>query len=291
MDPQKRQDPGALRTVDVDGTTYYEKDGSFVPIEDFAGDATPDYSGYSPALQGALQEYKRGELSKDLGIGVGLQAAESAGLLIPTAMDRHSKAGLKELERMRDAGQLGLTGDERTLLERGAMAPVQAMAAENRMRDEARAASMGGTASVADLTRAAREADRGVAEQARMAGLSIEEAHLRRKAEQLRELEEKKVALGERQKEMLKAASMIPAGIAGDMGKVRAARAVPMPNIDALKANDWSDDDIVILLNEISQASRLPPALRAGYVKRMPEGPQKDYLETMLTHGSVPVKE
>ena len=298
-------DPGQQRSVNSQGTTF-NGDRGLIETEDSIlywdeakggyqslakGGQANDYSQYSPELQASLQKYKRGELSKDLGIGLGLQALESAALIAPTAMDTQNRRELAELERKRDAGLLGLEGDERAALERGTLAPVQALAGEQQRRDEARIASMGGSASVADLTRAAREGRGQVARQARAAGLTIEQMNLQRKREQLRELEQRKAAQGRRQAEMLRAAAQIPAGVAGGAGAIRAARAVPMPDIKGLKENNWSDDEIDILLNEINQANRLPPAMRGRYIERMDDGPQKDYLEAMLDHGDVGVPE
>lgn len=282
---------GSIRSID--GDLYYDDgEGSLKAVNMGDTDAFTDYSQYSPDLQASLQKYKRGELSKDLGIGLGLQALESAALIAPTAMDTQNRRELAELERKRDAGLLGLEGDERAALERGTLAPVQALAGEQQRRDEARIASMGGSASVADLTRAAREGRGQVARQARAAGLTIEQMELQRKRDQIRELEQRKAAQGRRQAEMLRAAAQIPAGVAGGAGAIRAARAVPMPDIKGLQENNWSDDEIAILLNEVNQANRLPPALR-GRVLENSEllGDQREYLEAMLDHGDVGVPE
>jgi hypothetical protein len=148
----------------------------------------PDVSGAS--LQMANQQMAK-ELTANAGIAAGMQALQLGMSFVPTAQDTRNKEKLAELERLEEAGKLGLSDAERAQYQRELMNPVRALARESRLATEAATASMGTGTSVANLTRAAREERRDVQNAAVQAGTIIGRANLEKADAQLRELEER----------------------------------------------------------------------------------------------------
>lgn len=167
---------------------------------------------------------------KDLWSNIGISAIPGAVQLgmqaVPTSFDIHNKKRMKELEDLRDANKLGLSGSERTQMEQTLLTPVRSLATESRKLAEAQQASLGGTASAADLARIKQRSDAQVQDKAMEAGLRINQANLDMAAQQLQELESRKMHQAEKQKAMLSTVAKTAAGLAPTIGQARAARAV-----------------------------------------------------------------
>jgi len=215
--------------------------GAAVPA--VAGNDNMKRSGFM-GLVGKKQEYKPGSTeaamleqqrqieTAALVSGLG-QAAQLGATFVPTAQDAYNRRRMGEIETRQSQIQrelenrdFGLSAEERQLLENTAMAPVQAMARESRLNEEAALASMGGTSAAAQV-RARREERRNVADQARAAALGIEAQDIRLAQEQMAELKREDTALREEGEERVaykseRAKGRLEAGVAtvGALGNI-----------------------------------------------------------------------
>lgn len=260
-------------TLYMGGLDYQH--GLGTPVEFFTSQApvpaaeTP--SEIAPAQTGAAltanQQAARRQLYTTAGIGAlgaGLQLATQA---IPTAQDRRNRERLMELQRLEQSGGLGLSGEERAMMEQALMGPVRTMAAEERARGEAAEASMGGT-SAADLSRRRREAAQRVDVAGQRAGLAIGQAELQRAKEQLDELEQRTAYKAERQKGMLQTVAQTIGGLGPSAGMVRAAQAVPGYDLQPWVDKGFSPADAAIMagmLQDPYTGGRIKGLISAGY--------------------------
>lgn len=194
-------------------------------------------TGIDPADPSAQKAYMR-DLYSNLGISMIPGAVQLGAQAFPTAFDVHNKKRLKELEDLRDQGKLGLSGAERTQMEQTLLTPVKSLATESRKLAEAQQASLGGTASAAELARIQKRSDAQVQDKAMEAGLRINQANLDMAAQQLQELESRKMQQAEKQKAMLSTVAKTASGIAPVVGQARAARAVQQFDFDTFFKNN-----------------------------------------------------
>jgi hypothetical protein len=187
---------------------------------------------YSDPTKAAMLEQQRQIETAALVSGLG-QAAQLGATFVPTAQDAYNRRRMGEIETRQSQIQrelenrdFGLSAEERQLLENTAMAPVQAMARESRLNEEAALASMGGTSAAAQV-RARREERRNVADQARAAALGIEAQDIRLAQEQMAELKREDTALREEGEERVaykseRAKGRLEAGVAtvGALGNI-----------------------------------------------------------------------
>jgi hypothetical protein len=161
---------------------------------------------------------------------------------MPTAASRYSRERLGEITAEEKAlvqaeKEAGLSGAEREAMQRQVMAPVQALARESRLREEAAAASGGATTSAGAQVRARREARRAVQERATQAGLAVEQAHLQTAAQELAQIREDKQRLAReeaeliaykdaRQRQQIQAGVGLLGGVAGLAGQYAGAQAI-----------------------------------------------------------------
>ena len=196
--------------------------------------------------------FKR-EMLGNLALSGALAGAQAIGS-INTIQDRENRKALKALQDRKDAGELGLEGEERQLLEKLQMDPVRAHAKEQRMRSEAFEASKGDAMSAAGLARIKREARQDIQKAAREAGLKIATADLDEKRRELGELESRIAYKGQRQQQRLESVSEGVAQAAGLVGKTMAGRAVPKLDIAGLEDAGYTTEDIVGIVRQVEDA-------------------------------------
>lgn len=199
----------------------------------------------------------RAEMAKNLG-RAGLTEAVSFALeAMPTAQDIENNRRVRELKKMRDEDRLGLSGGERRAATAERMNPVAALAAESRMRTEGAMAAAGGGMSAADITRAQREEQRLVAEQARRAGAEIDALDRQRAAEQLKELDSRIAYKGARQGQLLQSAVSRIDRVSQQAGRMAAGQVPEELDLGALQArypDRW--ERVLEMLNKASPAQR-----------------------------------
>lgn len=187
------------------------------------------------------------------GAALGAQAVDTALLHIPTQAEKYAK---DEMARFESEGAQGLTGQDRLLAESLMMDPMRAQAGENRMRDEAMMASMGG-ASAGDLQRA-REAERQqISQGMQNAGVKIFAADLDAKRQDLQRYKENLAYRDALQKQRRAAVSGLLGGGAQLGGKVAAASAATTPADERTTSQQLAldlfgtkyDDDSEMILN------------------------------------------
>lgn len=206
----------------------------------------------------SAQQAQRSDLAGAGAISAGLQAAQLAAMLMPTAQDRENKKRLEELEKLRDQGRLGLTGAERAEAETAMLNPVRALATEQRQRSEAQMAGMGQQLSAADLQRAEKVSQQQAQDKAFQAGATISQMNLDRAQQQLTELQQRIAYKSERQKGRLEAGSQA-IGQAGQLlGQVRATKAVPQLDLSQIpeESQDMVRDMVMEAMREDNPITR-----------------------------------
>jgi hypothetical protein len=168
------------------------------------------------------------EVGGNLALSGGLQVAQSLLDFVPTAQDRRNKQEIAKLEQMEERGTLGLSGQERSQLERDLLNPTRALAHESRQREEELAAASGGR-DVGSLVRANREERRRVDAATQQAGSAISRANLEKADAQLRELEQRYAYKSERAGQRLDSAQRGIAEVGKLVGKTAAAQAQEVP--------------------------------------------------------------
>jgi hypothetical protein len=210
-----------------------------------------DYSGSESAT---LQEAANRDLWTNFALSAGLGAAQAGIGAISTAQDKQNKEQLAELERRKDAGELGFDAEEQQLMERMQLDPVRSIATQQTREREAMQASMGDARSAADLARIDANVQKGVQEQFRKAGLEIAKGSLDEKRRELQELEGRIAYKGQRQQQRIDSVTQALAGIGTGMGQVMAGRAVPKLDIEKLKDAGFENEQITALVAQAADA-------------------------------------
>jgi hypothetical protein len=185
-----------------------------------ASGSSPTY--IDPAKDAA---FKR-DIWSNVGLGAGVGAAQMALQAIPTAFDRHNKERLDYLQQLQANGKLGLSGEERTQMERTLLTPVRALATEGRQRTEAQIAGAGDT-SAAAVNDARDAAQRQAQDAAAVAAGKISQANLDMANAQLQEIESRVMHKADKQKAILSTAAKTISGVGETVATARAGRAVP----------------------------------------------------------------
>lgn len=206
----------------------YRPDGTL--IEDTDTLTAPEYS--TPGDIARAQKAATAEYGVNAGIGALGSAAQLGTTFIDTAQDTRNTQELGKLKSLEKAGKLGLTGEERATYERGLLNPVKAMAAD-RDRLEAAQAAAGPRTDAASVVRAERESARRLDEAGIQAAQQIEQAHLARKAEQKKELEERTSYDAGRETQRLNYVAQAIPGVLANVGKAAAGIALPAQVTDA----------------------------------------------------------
>lgn len=183
----------------------------------------------------------RRDMARNAGISGALAGVQLLTELVPTAQDVENGRRIRELRRMKEQGELGLTGSERQMAIAERLNPVAAFAREARLDREAAVASQGGTTSAANLTRLNREEDRTIADASYRAGADIDALHRQKVADQLAELDSRIASKGQRQGEILQAASERIGEVAPVVGLIEAGRSTQMADTAALEAKYGKD--------------------------------------------------
>lgn len=201
-----------------------------------------DFTSTEPPLT-RQQAYSR-ELQTNLAISGAAQGLQLGAQFVPTAGSREARQFLKkggyeeekaELEAA--AAAVGLSSQERALMQQQSMAPVQAMARESRLREQAAAASAGGTRSARAQVQSRQAERQAVQQAATQIGLGIEQADIQEAARETALIAREEEALemkrqqmiayrDERQRQQLSQVGQFASGAAGLAGQVRGAQAI-----------------------------------------------------------------
>jgi hypothetical protein len=181
-----------------------------------------------------------------------LGAGQAASNLIPTAGDRENQKAIKELEGRKAAGTLGLSSAEEQMIRRNMIEPVQAMATEQQMRNEAAMGAMGNR-SGRDVLQAQKATADVIASAAQKAGAEVANADLAAKRALEQELSERKAIKGARQQERLNAISKIAAQTAGATGAYKGyTQEGPTSPLDTTNMKPGTQKDFAELLKSSS---------------------------------------
>ena len=194
------------------------------------------------------------EMKLNLGMSGLLAGAQLAAGLKQTEQDKQNEEQLAELERRRDAGELGLEADELQLLERMQLDPVRAMATQQTRDLEAYQASAGDARSAADLQRISKTTQDALYKQFREAGLSIAKADLDEKRRELQELESRIAYKGQRQQQRIDSVTSALADAGTLAGQVMAGRSAARLDTTALQEAGFSPDEIIEIVHQLENA-------------------------------------
>lgn len=226
-------DPYASLT-DYVSTKRYKQLPDGTMVEDTETIKTPNYSGAytTPGDIRRAQQAATAEYGVNAAIGAVGSAAQLGTSLIDTQQDTRNKQELGRLKALEKRGKLGLTGEERSTYERGLLNPVKAIAADMNARQQAVAAA-GPRRDAASVVRDEREAARRLDQAAADAAQKIEAAHIARKAEQRKELEERTSYESGRETQRLNYVAQSIPGLLANVGKAAAGIALPAQVTDA----------------------------------------------------------
>ena len=162
-------------------------------------------------------------------LGTGAQVALDQ---IPTAMDTRNKQELSRLRTMEGQNRMGLSAEDRRMLESELLTPVRALATEARQRGEDRLASAGNLSAGAQRA-IMRDADRTAAEAAGRAGIEISRQNADERARNRQALEERIAYEGQEKQKTLGAVGNLIQNLATTGGRVLSAQATERPYYDA----------------------------------------------------------
>lgn len=209
-------------------------DGTYTPVSTAAKYTT----GYNPML-GTPADIQRqqAEAWKTLGTQAGVGALLTAGQIglsaLPTVADTYNEAELARLEKLGQAGKLGLSAGQRQQAEATTMNPVRALASESQRRGEAFQASMGDSGNVATLERERQATKKAVSDAAVRAGIAINQADLEAEERQRMEMEQRRAYKAEREKKPFEMIGQALSALAPTLGKVAAGFAESRQPYDA----------------------------------------------------------
>jgi len=203
---------------------YFDPNTGLVNMPPAAGQAQPAVamtsgSQVDTGLQDAHDRYQLGNAA----IAGGAQAIQTGGLMLQTTADKHNKDRLAELKEEQKRG-FGMDEDQKAYLRRVSFDAPRAMAAEAADAAETRLSAGGGTTSAAAATKAGREERRDVQQLAQQSGMEESRQNIEAAAAKTRELEERIVARGERQKEIIGHIGTLASAGAGIAGTTRAGK-------------------------------------------------------------------
>ena len=133
-----------------------------------------------------------------------LQGVQAGVQAIPTSYDRYSNKRLKELQEREEAGQLGLSDEERALQQRELLDPIKQMQTEQSLRQQA-AMSASGDRTAGQIQNQIQMEQQNINQSAEMAGMAVMEADLQRKKEEEAEIQDRLMEKGQRQQDRRKA--------------------------------------------------------------------------------------
>lgn len=220
------------------------------------------YRAMTPGDLRRQQEANARSLGVAAGIGAAGTAAQVGLSLIPTATDVRNDAALADFEAKKQAGQLGLSADQRAVLQRALLNPARAALTEARQHTDARLASMGNTS--AGAQRAAEAASRDSAiKQETQAGIEITRQDIEERRRQEQENEERIAEKGKREAGRINAIGQAIGQVAEKGGAVLAAQAERREPYDAeIIALQRSGNDLEIQGKSVGEARAILEARR-----------------------------
>ncbi len=165
------------------------------------------------------------QFARDIGpagfVGVGAQAGQLALSYLPTAADKYSKGIIEDYEKN---GAQGLSGQEANMYQMQLLNPIQALAGETNMRQEAERGAMAGTTSAGDILRGQNAAKQRIDSAALEAGTQIVAADIQKKNEELQEYKQALAQKSEKQKMIRSQWGQLFSQAAGVAGQAAAGR-------------------------------------------------------------------
>ena len=209
-------------------------------LTNYSAGATP-YTGTTAKQENLSALYasavpRMGSAARTRGIiegstGILGQTAQMVPALIKTSAERENLRALQALQRKERQGKLGLSESEVAMYQRQLMEPVRGMAREQRMAEEARAASDPTAGrSAAALARGQREGRRMLREAGQEAGKQVVAADLQRVAAQRQEIQERIAAQGREERRRLNVIGQTIGALGKPVGQLAAS--IPSTAVD-----------------------------------------------------------
>ena len=152
-----------------------------------------------------------------------------------TAKDIYVEKELKRLQEKKAKGELGLTAAEQSMIMETQLAPVKAMAREQRLRQESSQAATGLQASAAQQQSSKEAQATAVANAGRKAGLTLSQAQMAKADQELKKMESLIAYKGQRQQQKRDRAWAGASGLGRALGLVMGASSVKVDNnVDVL---------------------------------------------------------
>ena len=152
-----------------------------------------------------------------------------------TAQDKYAEEELKRLQEKKAKGELGLTAAEQSMIMETQLAPVKAMAREQRLRQESSQAATGLQASAAQQQSSKEAQATAVANAGRKAGLTLSQAQMAKADQELKKMESLIAYKGQRQQQKRDRAWAGASGLGRALGLVMGASSVKVDNnVDVL---------------------------------------------------------
>mgnify|MGYP003648053856 FL=1 len=152
-----------------------------------------------------------------------------------TAQDKYAEEELKRLQEKKAKGELGLTAAEQSMIMETQLAPVRAMAREERLRQESSQAATGLQASAAQQQSSKEVQATAVANAGRKAGLTLSQAQMAKADRELKKMESLTAYKGQRQQQKRDRAWAGASGLGRALGLAMGASSVKVANnVDVL---------------------------------------------------------
>ena len=152
-----------------------------------------------------------------------------------TAQDKYAEEELKRLQEKKAKGELGLTAAEQSMIMETQLAPVKAMAREQRLRQESSQAATGLQASAAQQQSSKEAQATAVANAGRKAGLTLSQAQMAKADQELKKMESLIAYKGQRQQQKRDRAWAGASGLGRALGLAMGASSVKVDNnVDVL---------------------------------------------------------
>lgn len=226
---------------------------------------------FTPKSAGDIQREQAAnarEMGTAAAVGAAGSALDVAASFIPTAQDTRNEQELANFRGMAQAGQLGLSQDERGALQRALMGPARAALTSARQHEDERQASLGNRSVAAQQASAASSRDAAIKAEMQ-AGQEIERQNIAERHRQEQQNEERIAYKGEREAQRIAAATNAVNKGASQIGAVLAAQATERAPLDAdlLKQAQMKDD----------RGNPVYPSLADAYAKGGIEGARSEW--------------
>ena len=193
-----------------------------------------------------VRQAQRQEILRNAMIAGAGQTTQLAPLLMQRIWDpslKENERRLEELYKLRDEERLGLSAEERLLMERTLLDPIRAQAAEERYRRNAMLAT-GPVRDAASLQRAQMAEQSGLGQQFQQVGTTIAGANLQAMQQQIAEIGSREATESEYKKALASTAANLAASMAPLLGMTMAAQPLNLTVWDRLLQYGYTQQDV-----------------------------------------------